>query len=147
MLQAFGGTIIFVSHDRHLISLLANNLLIIDEGSVRHFAGSYQDLLKESNSNTSTKEEEKPIKLPSSQKASRAKSTPKLNGTNLHRTPALRKEDHEKLISDLESQIKSLEKTLQEASNTGNVDSITVLGKEHEDLNLKLDRAISRWIE
>ena len=147
MLQAFGGTIIFVSHDRHLISLLANNLLIIDEGSVRHFAGSYQDLLKESNSNTSTKEEEKPIKLPSSQKASRAKSTPKLNGTNLNRTPALRKEDHEKLISDLESQIKSLEKTLQEASNTGNVDSITVLGKEHEDLNLKLDRAISRWIE
>jgi hypothetical protein len=65
----------------------------------------------------------------------------------LNRTPALRKEDHEKLISDLESQIKSLEKTLQEASNTGNVDSITVLGKEHEDLNLKLDRAISRWIE
>ena len=147
MLKAFGGTTIFVSHDRHLISLLANNLLIIAEESVRHFAGSYQDLLKESNSNTSTKEEEKPIKLPSSKKASRAKSTPKLNGTNLNRTPALRKEDHEKLISDLESQIKSLEKTLQEASNTGNVDSITVLGKEHEDLNLKLDRAISRWIE
>lgn len=149
MLQAFGGTIIFVSHDRHLISLLANNLLIITEGSVRHFAGSYQDLLKESNSTSSTKEEkkEKPVQLPPSKKTSRAKSTPKLNGAHLNRKPASRKEDHEKLISDLESQIEGLEKELQEASDTGNMDSITVLGKKHEELNLKLDRAISRWIE
>jgi ATPase subunit of ABC transporter with duplicated ATPase domains len=149
MLQAFGGTIIFVSHDRHLISLLANNLLVITEGSVRHFAGSYQDLLKESNSTSSTKEEkkEKPVQLPPSKKTSRAKSTPKLNGAHLNRKPASRKEDHEKLISDLESQIEGLEKELQEASDTGNMDSITVLGKKHEKLNLKLDRAISRWIE
>ncbi len=146
MLQAFGGTIIFVSHDRHLISLLANNLLIITEGSVRHFAGSYQDLLKESNSTSSTKKE-KPVQLPPSKKTSRAKSTPKLNGADLNRKPASRKEDHEKLISDLESQIEGLEKELQEASDTGNMDSITVLGKKHEELNLKLDRAISRWIE
>jgi hypothetical protein len=128
---------------------LANNLLIIAEGSVRHFSGSYQDLLKESNSNSSTKEEEKekPVQLPPSKKTSKTKSTPKLNGTTLNRKPASRKEDHEKLISDLESQIESLERELQEASNTGNMDSITVIGKEHAKLNLKLDRAISRWIE
>ena len=149
MLKAFGGTTIFVSHDRHLISLLANNLLIITEGSVRHFAGSYQDLLKESNSNSSTKEaeKEKPVHLPPSKKTSRTKSTPNLNSTNLNRNSASRKEDHEKLISDLESQIKRLEKELQEASNTGDMDSITVLGIEHEELNLRLDRAISKWVE
>jgi ATP-binding cassette subfamily F protein 3 len=147
MLKAFGGTTIFVSHDRHLISLLANNLLIITEGSVRHFAGSYQDLLKESNSNSSTKEKEKPVQLPPSKKMSRTKSTPNLNSANLNRNSASRKEDHEKLISDLESQIKRLEKELQEASNTGDMDSITVLGIEHEELNLKLDRAISKWVE
>ena len=149
MLKAFGGTTIFVSHDRHLISLLANNLLIITEGSVRHFAGSYQDLLKESNSNSSTKEKEKekPVQLPPSKKTSRTKSTPNLNSANLNRNSASRKEDHEKLISDLESQIKRLEKELQEASNTGDMDSITVLGIEHEELNLRLDRAISKWVE
>ena len=149
MLKAFGGTTIFVSHDRHLISLLANNLLIITEGSVRHFAGSYQDLLKESNSNSSTKEEEKenPVQLPPSKKRSRTKSTPNLNSANLNRNAASRKEDHEKLISDLESQIKRLEKELQEASNTGDMDSITVLGIEHEELNLRLDRALSKWVE
>ena len=149
MLKAFGGTTIFVSHDRHLISLLANNLLIITEGSVRHFAGSYQDLLKESNSNSSTKEEQKPkpVQLPPSKKTPRTKSTPNLNSTNLNRNSASRKEDHEKLISDLESQIKRLEKELQEASNTGDMDSITVLGIEHEELNLRLDRAISKWVE
>ena len=149
MLKAFGGTTIFVSHDRHLISLLANNLLIITEGSVRHFAGSYQDLLKESNSNSSTKEaeKEKPVHLPPSKKTSRTKSTPNLNSANLNRNAASRKEDHEKLISDLESQIKRLEKELQEASNTGDMDSITVLGIEHEELNLRLDRAISKWVE
>ena len=149
MLKAFGGTTIFVSHDRHLISLLANNLLIITEGSVRHFAGSYQDLLKESNSNSSTKEaeKEKPVHRPPSKKTSRTKSTPNLNSANLNRNSASRKEDHEKLISDLESQIKRLEKELQEASNTGDMDSITVLGIEHEELNLRLDRAISKWVE
>ena len=114
---------------------------------MRHFAGSYQDLLKESNSNSSTKEKEKPVQLPPSKKTSKTKSTPKLNGTTLNRKPASRKEDHEKLISDLESQIKRLEKELQEASNTGDMDSITVLGIEHEELNLRLDRALSKWVE
>ena len=58
-----------------------------------------------------------------------------------------KKENHEDLIADLESQIEELEGRLEEASINGDLESITTLGKKHEELNLRLDKAISTWVE
>jgi len=47
-LNAFEGAVVVVSHDRHLLEMTADRLLLIDEGTAREFDGSlddYRDLL------------------------------------------------------------------------------------------------------
>ncbi|MEM7193040.1 MAG: ABC-F family ATP-binding cassette domain-containing protein, partial [Pseudomonadota bacterium] len=42
-LAGFGGAVIIVSHDRHLLSLIADRLLLVDEGTAREFDGTLDD--------------------------------------------------------------------------------------------------------
>lgn len=42
-LAGFGGAVIVVSHDRHLLSLIADRLLLVDGGTVRAFDGTLED--------------------------------------------------------------------------------------------------------
>jgi ATPase subunit of ABC transporter with duplicated ATPase domains len=45
-LEQYKGTLIFVSHDRQLISSLATQILELDgNGGFRHFVGNYEDYL------------------------------------------------------------------------------------------------------
>ncbi|GIS63765.1 MAG: hypothetical protein CM1200mP3_00130 [Chloroflexota bacterium] len=52
MLEGYDGTIIFVSHDRQLISMLADNLLVIDQGKLHQFQGSYPEWVEEQKKDT-----------------------------------------------------------------------------------------------
>ena len=45
-LDNFPGTIIFVSHDRELVSSLANRIINIDEQGVTHYKGKYEEYLE-----------------------------------------------------------------------------------------------------
>ena len=146
MLKGFEGTTMFVSHDRHLISLLADNLLIIEDGSVRHFEGTYQELLSESNPIIQPSEHNRPVQLPAPQK-SKPKSKTNHKKSKPRNNTRSKKENHEDSIANLESQIAELEEKLEEASTNGDLESISTLGKDHEELNLRLDKAISKWVE
>ena len=42
-LAGFGGAVIVVSHDRHLLGLIADRLLLVDAGTAREFEGSIDD--------------------------------------------------------------------------------------------------------
>ncbi len=42
-IEQYGGTLIFVSHDRYFVDRLANRVLEIDEGRARLFHGNYSD--------------------------------------------------------------------------------------------------------
>ncbi|MBC8012614.1 MAG: ABC-F family ATP-binding cassette domain-containing protein [Methyloceanibacter sp.] len=42
-LTDFGGAVVVVSHDRHLLGLIADRLLLIDEGTAKEFDGSLDD--------------------------------------------------------------------------------------------------------
>ena len=146
MLKGFEGTTMFVSHDRHLISLLADNLLIIEDGSVRHFEGTYQELLSESNPIIQPSEDNRPVQLPAPQKP-KTKSKTNHKKSKPRNNTRSKKENHEDSIANLESQIAELEEKLEEASTNGDLESISTLGKDHEELNLRLDKAISKWVE
>ncbi|MED5450564.1 MAG: ABC-F family ATP-binding cassette domain-containing protein [Chloroflexota bacterium] len=146
MLKGFEGTTMFVSHDRHLISLLADNLLIIEDGSVRHFEGTYQELLSESNPIIQPPEDNRPVQLPAPQKP-KPKSKTNHKKSKPRNNTRSKKENHEDSIANLESQIAELEEKLEEASTNGDLESISTLGKDHEELNLRLDKAISKWVE
>ncbi len=42
-LAAFGGAVVVVSHDRHLLSLIADRLILVADGTAREFDGSLDD--------------------------------------------------------------------------------------------------------
>jgi ATP-binding cassette subfamily F protein 3 len=42
-LAEFGGAVVVVSHDRHLLGLIADRLLLIDDGTAASFDGSLDD--------------------------------------------------------------------------------------------------------
>jgi ATP-binding cassette subfamily F protein 3 len=42
-LNDYGGTVVLVSHDRHMIELTADRLLLVDQGTAKEFTGSLDD--------------------------------------------------------------------------------------------------------
>ena len=44
-LQEFGGTICFITHDRHLINVIASKVIEVDAGRLTPYLGSYDDYL------------------------------------------------------------------------------------------------------
>lgn len=47
MLKGFGGTVLFVSHDRYFIKQVATGILEFDKEQVRQYQGSYEEYLQE----------------------------------------------------------------------------------------------------
>ena len=132
VLLAYEGTILFVSHDRHLLSLLSQQIWIVENKKLRIFDGSFDEL--------DLQHKEDTIK-PS--------QTPKVRYRNTDnppkRTPPRpRTGDLEKEIDELESRLKEIEVQLEENSDHLDLESISGLGKEHVKITETLER---KWIE
>ena len=142
MLQDFDGSVIFVSHDRHLISLLANNLWFVDDGQIHEFEGTYDDWLESNRKNTfSNKKIDQKIELPV--KKSSKKKAPQNKKSKSVKPPSI---DISESIEALENEIKQIEQKLDEASNSGDLDLIIDLGEKHASLTSKMEKALSSWV-
>ena len=42
-LNAYSGAVVLVSHDRHMIELTADRLVLVDDGTAKEFSGSLED--------------------------------------------------------------------------------------------------------
>ena len=142
-LAEFPGTLLIVSHDRHLISLLAEQLLIVENGVAHIFVGPFEDWAAESGLKPSlpaAKKEEPPARRRFGTPRKRPKGAPKQE----KRQPAL---DHEKLIAGLETHLAEVESELQSASERRDVTRVAALGHEYEQLRSDLERAWDEWVE
>ena len=142
MLQDFDGSVIFVSHDRHLISLLANNLWFVDDGQIHEFEGTYDDWLESNRKNTfSNQKIDQKIEIPV--KKSSKKKAPQNKKSKSVKPPSI---DISESIEALENEIKQIEQKLDEASNSGDLDLIIDLGEKHASLTSKMEKALSSWV-
>ena len=124
-----------VSHDRPLISLLAERLWVIDEGRVSLFPGAFDEWERE---NLGTPPVPAVGRRPSAAKgrATASKKAP---------PPVPSGPSPEEVISGLEDRLGRIERDLAEASERMDVTEVARLGERHEKTRARLERAWRKW--
>ncbi|MQG10640.1 MAG: ABC-F family ATP-binding cassette domain-containing protein [SAR202 cluster bacterium] len=141
VLLGYPGTILLVSHDRHLVSLLAESLLVMADGKVEAFEGTFEEW-SEAQQKAETEaaanrvqERVKPAPRPQPAKAQGPK----------RRNPAAPVIDMEKVIVDLEDRLKEIESQLQQATMNQDFKEMTRLGDEHVRTQSELEQRLEEW--
>lgn len=133
-LLTYSGTLVFVSHDRRLISMLANQLWIVEEGSVTVFPEGFERWVQ-SRQNGTSGDSSRDSKKPSARKRAESKAS----------KPKAQAFDYEKFISELEEKLKQIEKRLETASGKQDFIAVGRLGEEYNATQAQLEKAWSEW--
>ena len=142
MIKAYDGTTIFVSHDRQLISYLADNVWSIDGTTVSAFRGDFSEWTAHKSKKASLIKESQKRKVESPNKAKQKRQTTKTSNTKKNAEKLV---DYEALINELEQNIRDVESELQSATDSSNVDKIIELGQKHDHLSQELDKLVAKW--
>lgn len=157
-LNDFGGTVLFVSHDRGFIEGLSTRVLELKNGAFRLFPGDYayymQRLADEANGIVGGGNADAAhVRAESSEKPENAKSQQKLNWEERKKTEAARRKA-EKRVSLIEDEIlraetekKAEENKLAEPDVYSNGEKARAVQKNIESLAKKLDELNSQWEE
>ena len=147
-LAGFGGAVIVVSHDRHLLSLIADRLLLVDGGTAREFDGTLEDyrdsVLSAARSKKGNGQDGKQMPKAPVPKVDR-KEKRKAAAEARERTKPLRKR-----VSQAEADMKSLT-VKRDAIDTKLVEATSSeardLMKQRGQLNREIDEAEAHWLE
>jgi ATP-binding cassette subfamily F protein uup len=145
-LNAFGGCLIVVSHDRYFLDKVAEHLLVFEDGgNIRNFPGNYTVYLTQ-------KEDEKQQERQTAPQPDEP-STPKKSDT--HQSERRKKNFTYKLnleYQQLEKEIAALETEKNEiesllSGGTSDIAEITRLSQRMDALLAELDAKETRWLE
>ncbi len=129
-LKQFQGTICLITHDRHLINVVANKIIEIDQGTLHLYPGNYDDYLYKKQQTEKTvgkgevEEREKPIKkrLKDMIKEERKKKAQEMD-------------QYRRQLSSLEKRFNEVEKSLNDATQ-----ELDKLNQRLSDPNLYLNQ-------
>ena len=132
MLLAFEGTILFVSHDRYLVSKLANSLIVFEGNSAKHYEYTHSEYLEKRDSQVTegapVTREEKAV--------SRGKEDYLRNKERARSERRLQRVKD--LISDLEEKIEAKTKETELEEIQSDYERLCQLSSELEDLENQL---------
>ena len=141
VLLSYTGTILLVSHDRHLVSLLAESLLVTANGEVDYFKGTFDEW--------SQAQRESEVQEATARVIERVKAAPRFQPVKAtapkRRNPAAPVIDMEQVIVDLEDKLKEIETQLQTATVNQDFEAMTRLGEEHISTQSRLEKSIADW--
>ena len=167
-LKDFGGTVIFVSHDRGFIEQLATQVLHLELGISRYYPGGYQFYMEQ----LEKLDNGESLPLASAAKASSATPSSGVIGSS-NRTPQrpdsvsdtklsweeqkrqeAERRKKEKEISRLENEIQELEDKKKELENKmadpsvySNGEKAKAVQREIEEIAEKIEHATEKWME
>ena len=139
VLMGYSGTILLVSHDRQLVSLLAETLLVTADGEVTPFPGTFKEWSEAQREAEATADRVQKRAKP----APRAKPVSPLGPKR--RNPVAPVIDMEQVIVDLETRIEEIEKQLQEATLSQDREAVARLADEHASTQAELDQRLKEW--
>ena len=136
VLQQFDGTLLFVSHDRALISLLANQLLIFEDGSVT--------LVKNNFAEWAEKRDEATLETIGRGKPA-VKTKKRKQQTKQSHVSDNQPIDYAGKITSLESRLVRIEQALLRASQENDIDKTKKLGLLHAETSLEIEATWQAW--
>ncbi len=133
-LDAYDGTVLFVSHDRALIDAVADETLSLEHGTLVRRDGDYNDFLR------ATAPPEVPERVPSTptppQRSKRGPSASRLRRRVLDLAAEI--EVAERAVADLEAE-------LADASVLQDPDLLAATARAHGERRADLDRLLAEW--
>ena len=138
-LESYEGTLLFVSHDRRLISALATQLWVVEDGSARLFKGGFEDWMRGRDA--------------AGDGGAKAASAKPRGAAARRRASAAARErarrdappDYEGLIGELESRLAEIDAALRGATERQSVADIARLGAEYAETQARLEEAWRAW--
>ena len=158
-LRDFGGTVVFVSHDRGVIEQLANRVLSLGNGPARYYPGDYTYYLEqlEKNATFEGKSEGTEGKSVGPSSASGTTSSPgttvTLSWEEQKRLESERRKK-EKTLANLEKQLAELEQKKSELENRladpavySNGEKAKAVQREIEEVAAKIEEVTEQWMQ
>ena len=139
VLLGYDGTILLVSHDRHFVSLVAEALWVVDEGTVTLFSGTFEEWVE---SQQAAAEPASGRERPSPPRQHPAELN---RSKNTSRPNPMREELMLQAIAKLEGRMADLESRLEASSLAQNLEDIAKLGREYDETQAELERKLQEW--
>ncbi|WP_352419263.1 ribosomal protection-like ABC-F family protein [Proteiniborus sp.] len=143
-LENFGGTVIFISHDRYFINKLAERIVEIDNKKLKEYLGDY-------NYYREKKAESQVALMDGKINAHEIKSSNKKSRNNNSSSEAEEAKRKKKILlleeemHELESLISQIDKKMQEVAH--NYEELNKLYNEKQNFTLKYDELLAEWVE
>jgi ATP-binding cassette subfamily F protein 3 len=157
-LEDYGGTLIFVSHDRYFVEKLATKIIEIGHGEAIVYPGTYAEYLwhKEHPQETPKSQSPKPKSAGPKPKAQSPKPEPSRDTRKLldaerrkkqRENEALRRRiaDLESRIADRETQVKEIEAAMSAARFYEDRDAAAAMVTRHQALMWEVGDLMSQW--
>lgn len=130
-LSAFSGTLIFVTHDRYLLAGLATHLLVVENGGVTPFEGTYEEY----------RHHLERVNRPRPVSRKNATVAPRRG----KRSKAPKPEDFEAMIHAAEERLVELAQALADPTTYSDPDAAPRASAEYEELNRRLPELYAEW--
>jgi ATP-binding cassette subfamily F protein 3 len=161
-LKQFQGTLVFISHDVYFIKQLANQVVHVEGGQIRRFAGDYNYYVEKTGFGAATSfKNSTPGPIAPAAIAAPRKQRPPTNTdpkeqrrveAEQRQDRARGRKDQQKVVTDIEKRINDLEArqeeihtALQEPDTYGDTSLATELNRELKSISTELDTLHQRW--
>jgi len=138
-INAFDGAVILISHDRHMVELTADRLVLVDDGTAREYPGSMEDYIDFVLGRNQPKNADKA--KPKGGRASSAKQ--RMNAKAARSDVAAA----EKRANRLQEQIAAIDTKLADPSPSSAAKSASDLMRERATLAAELEEAEAAWLD
>ncbi len=150
-LQDFEAAVVLVSHDRHLLRAVADELLLVDQGRARVFDGDLDDYARWFTTREQAEEQQIAERSPGENSAEQKKQRKREEAEQRNRLSGLRSQIArlEKDMSKLQAELNALEASLAEPDiyQEKNKPRLLQLLDSQKTLKRKLDDVESAWLE
>ncbi len=151
-LDQFEGTLIFISHDVYFIRALANHVVHVKDGRLRHFPGDYQYYLDKTAAENAARAVAAPTPAAreataaAERRAQKRQAAEERNARNRERQARQRRvRQLEEEIASLETRERALTAELENPATYAESERVVEINRELRELHERLPAAMAEW--